>query len=404
MHKFWLIAKQEFRLRTFKRSFILGTMIVPFMMAVIIGVTIFIVIQSLDDRPFGYVDYSGVLANATMPDTDEFNLEIIAFADEDLAMAALESEEIQGYHVIPKNYLETLFVDLYYLEESPDSNVLVDFDDFVRANLLEGPPTPIQYRIIDGATLTVKATNDAREFQDNETGIFVIMFPLMIAMFFLFVVMGASGYFLQVVTDEKENRTMEIMITSVSPTQLIGGKSIGLVAVGLTQIFVWLSSIAIAWIVAQQFFESLQNVRLPWDVVILFALFFLPSYAIVAGLMICIGAVVTELQEGQQISGIINLLFTFPIFFAALVFADPNSPLLIFLSFWPTTSLMTIIMRWGFTIIPLWQVLLSWGITTITSISIIWIASRIFRLGMLRYGQRITFKAAFAAIRSENQD
>ncbi len=174
MHKFWLIAKQEFRLRTFKRSFILGTMIVPFMMAVIIGVTIFIVIQSLDDRPFGYVDYSGVLANATMPDTDEFNLEIIAFADKDLAMAALESEEIQGYHVIPKNYLETLFVDLYYLEESPDSSVLVDFDDFVRANLLEGPPTPIQYRIIDGATLTVKATNDAREFQDNETGIFVI--------------------------------------------------------------------------------------------------------------------------------------------------------------------------------------------------------------------------------------
>ena len=153
-------------------------------------------------------------------------------------------------------------------------------------------------------------------------------------MFFLFAVMGASGYFLQVVTDEKESRTMEIMITSISPTQLVAGKSVGLVAVGLTQIIVWITSIAIAWIIAQKFFETLELIQLPWDILIIFAFFFLPSYAIIAGVMICIGSIVTELQEGQQISGVLNLLFTFPIFFAALVFADPNSPLLIFLSFW----------------------------------------------------------------------
>ena len=404
MHKFWLVAKQEFRLRTYKRSFIFGTLIIPFMMAVIIGVTIIIVVQSLDERPFGYVDYSGTLAGATMPDDDQVTVEIIAFADEDHAMMALEAEEIQGYHVIPENYLETQYVDLYYLEEAPDFSVLRDFDDYVRANILEVDPTAIQIRIMEGTTLTVQSMNDARRFQDDETGIIVVMLPIMIAMFFLFVVMGASGYFLQVVTDEKENRTMEIMITSISPAQLIGGKSVGLVAVGLTQIFIWIASIAIAWIVAQQFFEPLQNIQLPWDVLIIFALFFLPSYAIVAGMMICIGAIVTELQEGQQISGIINLLFTFPIFFAALVFADPDSPLLVFLSFWPTTSLMTIIMRWGFTIIPLWQVALSWFISVITGLTIIWTASRVFRLGMLRYGQRITFKAAFAALRTSNDN
>ena len=231
---------------------------------------------------------------------------------------------------------------------------------------------------MEGTSLTVRTMNDNRQFEDNETGIIVIMLPILIAMFFLFVVMGASGYFLQVVTDEKENRTMEIMITSISPAQIIGGKSVGLVAVGLAQIFVWISSIATAWIVAQQFFPGLEKVQLPWDVLIIFAIFFLPSYAIVAGMMICIGAIVTELQEGQQISGIINMIFTFPIFFAALVFADPNSPLLVFLSFWPTTSLMTIIMRWGFTEIPIWQVVLSWTICVVTGIMVIWIASRLF--------------------------
>lgn len=404
MHKFWLVAKQEYRNRTFKRSFIIGTLIIPFMMAVIIGVIIFIFEQSNDDRPFGYVDYSGALANAAMPDDEEETVEIIAFVDEERANIALEAEEIQGYHVIPKDYLETLYVDLYYLEESPDKRVLIDFDDYVRANLINGAPTEIQSRIIEGTTLTVQAMNGAREFQSSTSGIIAVMLPFVIAMFFMFVIMGASGYFLQVVTDEKENRTMEIMITSVSPSQLIGGKSIGLVAVGLTQIIIWIASIAAAWIVALQFFDELQGIQLPWDVLIIFAAFFIPSYAIIAGLMICIGAVVTELQEGQQISGVFSLLFMLPIFFASLAFADPNSPLLIFLSYWPTTSLMTIVMRWGFTIIPLWQVALSWFIIVITGVVIIWIASRVFRLGMLRYGQRITFKAAFAALRSGNNN
>jgi ABC-2 type transport system permease protein len=398
MHKFWLVAKQEFRTRTQKRSFIIGTLVIPIMIGVIIGVTILIIERAKDDRPFGYVDYSGAFAHASMPDNQEDTVEIIAFSDEESARIALEADEIQGYHIIPEDYLNTLDVDLYYLEEAPASSVLKDFDDYIRVNLLDSAPTSVQARIIQGTTLTVKSVNNNREFQDNETGIIVVLLPMFVAMFFLFAIMGASGYFLQVVTDEKESRTMEIMITSISPFQLIAGKSVGLVAVGLLQIIIWIASIIVAWIVALQFFETLHLIQLPWDILIIFAVFFLPSYTIVAGMMISIGSVVTELQEGQQISGVINLLFTFPIFFAALVFADPNSPLLIFLSLWPTTSLMTIVMRWGFTVIPVWQVALSWLLCVISGIIIIWIASRLFDLGMLRYGQRVTLKSAFTAL------
>lgn len=398
MHKFWLVAKQEFRNRTFRPSFIFGTLVIPFLIAVIIATTIIILIRSEDNRPLGYVDYSGVLSNATMLQKDKETVDIISFEEEKKARLALEREEIQGLIILPKDYLTTQFVDLYFLEEAPDKSILSDFDDFLRTNIVKNKPTPIQNRIIEGTTLTIHAIDDNREFQDNESGIMFIMLPLLIAMFFLFAVLGASGYFLQVVTDEKENRTMEIMITSISPAQMIMGKSVGLVAVGLTQIIIWLASIAVAWIVARHFFEVLESVVLPWEILVIFAFFFLPSYAIIAGLMICIGSIVTGLQEGQQISGVINLLFTFPIFFAALVFADPNSPLLVFLSFWPTTSLMTIIMRWGLTVVPFWQVLLSWLINSVTAVVIIWIASRLFRLGMLRYGQRLLFKSIFIAI------
>ena len=90
MHKFWLVAKQEFRNRTFKRSFFIGTLIIPVIIALIIGVTIFVVERSIDDRPFGYVDYSGALANATNPKNDSTSVEIIAFKDEESARIALE--------------------------------------------------------------------------------------------------------------------------------------------------------------------------------------------------------------------------------------------------------------------------------------------------------------------------
>jgi len=398
MHKFWLVAKQEYRQRTFQRSFILGTLVIPMIIAIVIVATIIIVERTMDDRPFGYVDYSGALADAGMPKNDKETVEIIAFANETLANDALQAEEIQGYHVIPEDYLDSLYVDLYYLEEAPDSRVLRDFDDFVRVNILPGAPTATQKRIIEGTELTVRSINGAREFQDNGGGVITIMLPFAIAMFFLIAIMGASGYFLQVITDEKENRTMEIVVTSISPTQLIGGKSVALVAVGLTQLGVWIASIAVAWFAARWIFEELQSVQLPWDVLTILAIFFVPSYAIIAGLMISIGSIVTELQEGQQISGVFNMLFTFPMFFAALVFAAPNNPLMIFLSFWPTTSLMTLVLRWGFTIIPWWQIALSWLICSLTAVSTIWMATRLFRLGMLRYGQRITFKAAFTAL------
>jgi ABC-2 type transport system permease protein len=403
MDKLWLIAKQEYKNRAFQRSFIIGTLIIPVMITIIIGVTTLIIIQSEDNRPLGYVDLSGAIHGTSIPKGEDEPIEIIPFIDQESANEALDDEEIQGFIVISENYLTTQFVDLYYLEEAPSDSVLQDFDDFVRVNILQAPPTDAQFRITEGTKLKVQALNDQREFEDNETGIFALILPLLIAIFFLFAVMGASGYFLQVITDEKENRTMEIMLTSVSPKQMIGGKSLGLLAVGLTQLLVWISSAAIIWLVAKNFLDFLNQLQIPWDIFNIFALFFLPSYAIIAGLMICIGSVVTELQEGQQISGIINLIFTFPIFFAGLVFADPNSPILVFLSFWPTTSLMTIIMRWGFTAIPLWQIALSWLICLCSSIGIIWVASQLFRFGMLQYGQSISVKGVFSFLRQVNR-
>jgi ABC-2 type transport system permease protein len=400
MNQLWLIAKSEYLKRVKKKSFLLGTFLIPMVFGVIIGITIYIIERDKNTKPFGYVDLSGVLDAKLLPELGDDVIEIIPFPDTAAAMAALESGDIQGFHVLPVDFLEKQKVDLYYWDEYPDNSILQDFDDFVRVSLLPDGPDQIQKRIIEGAKLTLQSDDGKRKF-DEGVGFIAVIFPLIVSMFFIFAVMGASGYFLQAITDEKENRTMEIMITSVSPWHLIGGKSFGLISVALTQISIWLVSFAVAWFIGLQIFPEIRGVKLPWDVLLVFLFFFIPSFALIGGMMAAIGGAVTELQEGQQIAGILNLLFTFPLFLTGLVFANPNSPLLVFLSFWPTTSFITITMRWGLTIIPVWQIILSWIFLVGSGAVTIWIASRIFRLGMLRYGQRLTLKSILKTINSD---
>ena len=102
MHKFWLVAKQEFRNRTFRRSFLFGTLVIPVLIAVIITITIIILIRSEDTRPLGYVDFSGAFSDATMPQNNKESVDIIEYKDEENARRALVTKDIQGFFILPK--------------------------------------------------------------------------------------------------------------------------------------------------------------------------------------------------------------------------------------------------------------------------------------------------------------
>lgn len=400
MRKVFLVAKGEYLKRVAKRSFLFGTLLIPIIFSIAIGITIFIIDRGKNTDPFGYIDHSGILTNTQHFDIDDEDIiQFISFEDKQTALAALENEKIQGFFIIPENILTSRKVDIFYWDEYPDQIVLNQFNDFIRSNVLLEGPNPLQNLIIQGFDLTLSSADGNREF-DDEVGFVVIIFPLAVAMFFFFSVMSASGYFLQAITDEKENRTMEIIITSLSPGQLMAGKSIGLIGVAFSQIIIWLLSTVIAWLIAQKIFPEIQGVALPWDILIVFILFFIPSFSLIGGMMAAIGGAVTELQEGQQIAGVLNLLFTFPLFLSALAFADPNSPLLLFMSFFPTTSFLTITIRWGLTVIPTWQIIISWSILILTGAVMFWAAARIFRIGMLQYGQKLTFKSIITSLRS----
>lgn len=400
MRNFWLLAKHEYRKMVGKRSFLLGTLGIPFLIIVIMGLIIFVAVRSDDKRPIGYVDHAHIL-NATVRPPAGVNddmLEMRAFADETAAQSALEAGDIQVYYVLQKDYLQTRAVDRYYWQDDSDDAARSDFADFIRANLAATHPENLRGLLIDGSELTVRSVEGNREISSSNPFGFIL--PFVAAFLFIFVVMGSAGYLLQVVTDEKENRTMEMMVTSVTPVQLIGGKALGLMAVSLTQLFIWMVVAVVALIIGSNYIPQLREFTVPWSSLLVIALYFFPAYALIAGLMTAIGGAVTELQQGQQIAGILNLFFIFPFFFLALIMAKPDSPILVALTLFPTTSFITVSMRWAINVIPTWQLVASWLILVTTAVLSVYASAKIFRAGMLRYGQSLNLRGILAAVRS----
>jgi len=401
MRKVWLLARHEYRRMVRRRSFLLGTLGVPLIIIVVMVISIAVSVGGDDDRPIGCVDLSGVLSPAgglRFPlEGRERAVDLRLFADVDAAYDALVSEEIQAYYVLPADYVQSGKVQLYFWDSPPSEWVRDQFSDLLRVNLVAGMPAAVQQRAISGTSLTVRSVDGRREINSQDWLSFVV--PFAAGFFFVISVMSSAGYLLQAVTTEKENRTMEVMITSMTPDQMIVGKALGLMSVSLTQIAIWAVAVGIGLAVGSQFWPILRTARVPWGSLGIVALYFLPAFALVAGLMTTIGSAVTETRQGQQIASIINLVFSAPFFFLAVILTNPNSPVLVALTLFPPTAFITIAMRWSLTVVPLWQLALSWVLLVLSAMGSVWISGRVLRAGMLRYGQRLSLRGVVRAIR-----
>jgi ABC-2 type transport system permease protein len=396
MRNYWLVAKHEYRRTVVRRGFVIATLAVPLGLALLVVFGILVEGMGKSNLPIGYVDHAGIL-DASQGVSEASSVQVRAYADEEAGLPALEGEEIQALFVLPSNYLQTLHTELYYLEKPPSEEAWSDFADLIRINLVATLPEEIQSRVLEGPSITVHDTVSNREF--GESGVINIVLPFVATFFFFFATMFAAGYMLGVVANEKENRTMEVMVTSVTPGQLIGGKTAGLLAASLTQLSIYVVAAVIGLKVAAPYIPELQQVTVPWDYLGVMALFFLPSYALVAAVMVAIGGAAGELQQGQQVAGILNLFFMLPIFLLPVIFQDPSHPIVVAFSIFPTTSFLTISLRWGLGTVPLWQIGVSWVLLVATAILTVCAAARVFRAGMLRYGQPLSVRAAVAALR-----
>jgi len=401
MRKFWLVAHYEYLKIVKQKSFLIATFSIPILIFVLMAISIMLSLGNRGNKPVGYVDYAGVLAARAAPPAkaDTPPLATQAFSDEVTARAALTAGEIQCYYVLPADYRTSGAAQLFYLKDRPGELVQAEFATFVSANLLKDQPEAIRLRALEGSNLTFTSMDSSRAMETNNLLKFFV--PFLAAFVFVIAVLNSAGYMIETITAERENYTIEILATSLTPEQLIGGKALGLIGVALTQMLLWATAAVGALCIAAQFLPILRGITLPWHFIGLATLFFFPAYALVAGLMTIVGGAVPDPRQAQQIAGIFNLFFTFPFFFINVILAAPYSPFILVLTLFPTTAFVTIMLRWALAPIPFWQLAVSWLLMVLSAGISIWAAARIFRIGMLRTGQRMSFKSIWRVLRTD---
>jgi len=200
----------------------------------------------------------------------------------------------------------------------------------------------------------------------------------------------SSGYLLQAVAEEKENRTIEVLVTSVSPLQLVAGKVVGIAGVSLTQLAAWALFSFLALAAARRAgIGWLQDMSLDWGPVLASAALAIPCFILASALMVAAGATLTASQESQSAGTFFSVLHALPLWLAWAIVSSPHSALSVTSLSCPSPRCL----RWSCATsspqLPTGQVAVALVAQTLYAVAAIWLASRAFRLGMLRYGKRL---------------
>jgi ABC-2 type transport system permease protein len=188
---------------------------------------------------------------------------------------------------------------------------------------------------------------------------------------------------------------VEVLLGSVTPMQLMAGKIIGVGAVGLTQIGIWAAAGTILGtggvaMARQVLGDSLKDAHISTAAMVLFPVFFLLGYATYACLYAAIGAMCNSDEEAQQLQFPVTLPLILCMICAMAIIRDPNTPLAFWLSMFPLTSPIIMYVRISVSSPPIWQIAASIAISLASLYGLVWLTSRIYRVGILMYGKRPT--------------
>lgn len=226
------------------------------------------------------------------------------------------------------------------------------------------------------------------------------MLPMiMVVMFFMFLTMN-SGMLLSNVAGEKQNRTMEILMLSITPQQMLSGKMLGLGTAGLLQSGVWIGALWTMLRIGGGVLSLPPEFHLPAWLIVIWLIYFLLGYALYASLMAGIGALVPDIKAGSQASGLVMIPLILGYMLSVMPFSVDASNGILFttISMIPFTSPVSMIMRMTVGDVPLWQLALSLGLLAISVVLVIRAVGKVFRTQMILSGQPFTVRRYLRAL------
>lgn len=434
MNKLWLIIKREYLVRVRKKTFLLITLLTPLAMGALIAFSAYVTDKSNNfEKNILVKDDSGIFQKHE----EESSSLTFTFSDEEYA--SLKTSYIDsGYDMLlripPYDTIDGQQHNIEYLTQDKlglatisniEKHVGKSFKSYMIAS------SNIDKAVYDKLSIDIDLENaaitdpDAKANDKTSKLSTIIGTVLGFIMGFLMymVIFVYGGMVMRSVMEEKINRIVEVMISSVKPTQLMLGKIIGVGGVGLTQLAIWLILIPVILIGVQHFFgvsqdpAELQELsgqmgavasemegmdinkiimeikNMNWFLIIpVFVIYFFGGYFIYSALFAAVGSAIgDDMGEGQQLMFPIVVLVVLAIVLLQPVLQDPNSTLAVFASIFPFFSPIIMPARLAFDP-PMWQVALSIILLFLSSVFIAWVAGRIYRVGILMYGKKVNFK------------
>ncbi|CAD6491035.1 MAG: ABC-2 family transporter protein [Candidatus Argoarchaeum ethanivorans] len=392
MKKYFLIAKHEFKTNVKRKEFLLMTVGMPLFMFAIIALPVLFMgnMGGGEGVKIGYVDAANGFHSQNF----------VKYSDHESAKKALFDGEITHFFVVPVDYLSTGQINIYStnkITSSGSGKVEKQIKSFLLENLLSGESEELVERVkqpMQSEYFTLGGDKEEKE------GIGAFLFPIGFAMLFVLSIFTSSGYLLQGIVEEKENRIIEILLSSVSHKELLSGKIIGLGAVGLAQLLVWLAGALLIFSSAPVVVVGLiGNLHISPLVGVLAPIYFILGYLVFASIMAGVGAVSTTSREGQQLAGVFSMSGVIPLFFLQFIIMSPNAIFARILSFFPLTSPLTMILRLSITEVPVYDIVISLIILIASTLGVIELSSRVFRAGLLMYGKKPTIKEVIKYVR-----
>ena len=397
-----VVARRDYLRTVRRRGFLIGTLLLP---AAIAGFTLLSALFNPALQPSPPPAEVTVANESTVALIVPTGVQLRQMSRQE-GLAAMESGQAGELYLIPASYPATAAIQrLTPGGRSPSIEDLQRWSGqeqvlsaVLRLSLLADAelPPPVVERLLAPYQISTVGTDGETPTPGFEAG---FLLPYVFTLLFVFSIFITSGYLLQSVTEEKESRVVEIVLSSVPSQPLMAGKIVGLGAAGLTQVLIWVATALAALPFMSERMPALRGLSIDPIVFVLALAFFVSGYLAYGAIFAAIGALAPGTREAQQYSGFFGFFAVIPMIFAGVFFADPGSPIVTVLSLIPLTAPAAMLQLLAVLPEPPWPLVIA-SLTSVTVFAVLAAiaASRVFRATLLLYGVRPSLGRIVGAI------
>lgn len=433
--KFWTVVGREFFVRVRKKSFLVTTILVPILMVAVMAFVLWMTMNSVAKERIAILDETGQYASL-FEDTPDYSFFTSHKSLEDFKSEGKEnSEEATIILRITDDLLHNpKAITLYGYNEIPigvTSLIEDTLSDYLTKKKLEETGIPNLQETVEACTVSLSIDNYKWDKQGNtkrSSGIVAGIIGIVLAFLSFNYVASYGALVMAGVLEEKKSRIMEVMVSSVRPIDLMGGKIVGIALVGIFQLLIWALFLgvlflvfslfafgglydlsAISQIVSQNptggmmagmdasFLADMQNVleviagiNIP-HLILMFLLYFVGGYLLYASLYAAIAASMSSDEDANQFMMPIMIVLMVAFYSGFGSMNNPNGTMAVWCSIIPFTSPVAMLVRTPAGV-PVWQQVLSLVLLYLSTFAMLWISAKIYRVGILMYGKKPTLK------------